>query len=85
MTKPRRADQFEGAHFAMSAETVADALDISVTTLHLLVGEGTIPKSFPIPGHPKLQRWDAEDIWRTVKDWKTAANPGSDEEWGNVT
>lgn len=67
----------------MSAETAARTLDISVTTLNDLVQEGIIPKSFPIPGHPRLQRWDAEDIWRLVKDWKERANP-SEKDWGDV-
>jgi predicted DNA-binding transcriptional regulator AlpA len=84
MTKPRHQDQFEGAHFAMSADTVADALDISVTTLNQLVEKGLIPKPFPIPGHPRLIRWDPEDVRKAVRDWKEQANPGTDKGWDDV-
>jgi predicted DNA-binding transcriptional regulator AlpA len=84
MTKPRHADHFEDAYFAMSAETVARRLDISVTTLNELVAEGLIPKSFPIPGHPRLQRWDPEDVKAIIKDWKERANPSEKEKFGDV-
>lgn len=84
MTKPRHADQFEGAMFAMSADTVAAAFDISVTTLNELVAEGLIPKSFPIPGHPRLQRWDPEDLRHAVRDWKERANLGTAKGFGDV-
>lgn len=84
MTKPRRQDQFEGAYFAMSADTVAASLDISVTTLLALVEEGIIPKPFPIPGHARLVRWDPKDLEAAVKEWKEKANVTNEKSYGDV-
>jgi hypothetical protein len=84
MTKPRTNSDYIGPHFAMSADHVAASLDIGETALDLLVDEGQIPKPFRIPGHPKLVRWDAEDIYRTVKLWKGAAKDVSDDSFGEI-
>jgi hypothetical protein len=84
VTKAGRQDQFEGAHFAMSADSVAAALDVSLTTLNGLVDKGLIPKPFPIPGHPRLKRWDPKDVQKAVSDWKEMANPETDKGWDDV-
>lgn len=68
----------------MSADSVARALEISVTTLHDLIEEGSIPKGFSIPGHPRLIRWDPLDVRNIVRDWKERANLGSDKGWDDV-
>lgn len=86
MTKAGRQqqDQFDHGVDAMSAETVARRLDISETTLDQLVKEGLIPKPFPVPGHPRLLRWDPQDVRNAVKGWKERANLGSDGGWDDV-
>lgn len=84
MSKPSRADHFADPVFALNADAVARALMISTTTLDTLVEKGTIPKPFPIPGHPRLLRWDAEDVKNLVREWKELANPGSNGDFGEV-
>ena len=84
MTKAGRQDQFDGAYFALNAAAVARALMISETMLDQLVAEGRIPKPFAVPGHPRLLRWDAEDVRNLVREWKETANPGSDKGWDDV-
>lgn len=84
MSKPSRGEHFEDAFLAMSAATLSARLDISETTLMALVEEGSIPKPFPIPGHPRLLRWDPEDVKTIVREWKELANPGTGKGFGDV-
>jgi len=84
MSKLSRADQFSDPVFALNAPAVARALMISETMLDQLVAEGRIPKPFAVPGHPRLLRWDAEDVRNLVREWKETANPGSDKGWDDV-